>query len=358
VEKNSSITHIIREEMRFAGIRKPIKSRAELIPRIEIVKEACKGVKDGPLIHIMRFDTPVDGFDSEIGYPVTAEVETDGLQTHNLRKLHFLSLIHKGSVETLRNTTLKMIEHLNAAGLAPELELMEIYHHLDLENPEDNIIETRVSFLAWSEIYREQLLRVLGPELTADIWAGGETITPYTLVDERAAWVGQSLERLKQHTNQEQQFNILSRVALVRPIEDTNHYLQRYQETGDVDTILQDQNNQLKKGPTGGFLDPPKLEGNILHLSKVAYNRAAYDKATNHDEIRKAYCFCALIREAKDPKVDPIFCYRAAGWARQFWEPILGTEFKTCNITHSILKGDKYCAWDYVLDEDWDRKAS
>ena len=36
-------------------------------------------------------------------------------------------------------------------------------------------------------MYRAQLLRVLGPELADEIWAGGEAITPFTLVDERAA---------------------------------------------------------------------------------------------------------------------------------------------------------------------------
>ena len=66
-------------------------------------------------------------------------------------------------------------------------------------------------------------------------------------------------------------------------------------------------------------------------------------------ELRRAYCFCSLIREAKDPKVSPLFCYRAAGWAKQFWEPILGVKFTRCDITHSILKGDRFCAWDYHL---------
>ena len=89
------------------------------------------------------------------------------------------------------------------------------------------------------------------------------------------------------------------------------------------------------------------LRDKVLHLSKVAYKREAYDNAKTSEDLRRAYCFCSLIREAKDPKVDSIFCYRAAGWAKQFWEPILGIEFTRCHITHSILKGDKFCAWDY-----------
>ena len=184
-----------------------------------------------------------------------------------------------------------------------------------------------------------------------EIWMGGEAITPFTLVDDRVEWVAQSLERLKRHTNQDQQFDILSRVALVRPIEDVLKYKKIYQETGDVNKVFEAQNEQLRASPTGGFIDPWWFEKDVLHLSKVAHDRKAYDTAKTAKEFRKAYCFCALIREAKTPEVDPIFCYRAAGWARQFWEPILGVEFKKCTITQSILKGDKFCAWDYNLSE-------
>ena len=345
------IQHIRRPKMLFAGIRQPIKKRSELTPRIEKVKAACKGLTIGPLTHIFRFDTPVDGYDSEIGYPVVEDVLTEDVKTHELRELDFFSLTHEGPIDTLRDTTMVLYNHLNAVGLAPELELMEIYHEYDPDTPDKQRIETRVSFLAWPEVYHQQLLRVLGPTLTAEIWEGGEAITPFTLVDERAGWVAKSLERLKAHTNADQQFEILSRVALVRPVEDTNLYKEIYAKTEDVNGILEDQNEALKSGATGGFIDPPRLAGNILHLSKVAYNRAAYDQAVTQDEIRKAYCFCTLIREASDPKVDPIFCYRAAGWARQFWEPILETQFKTCTITHSILKGDRFCAWDYILED-------
>lgn len=351
MESEHEIKHVIRPETLFAGIRKPIKSRKELVPRIEQLRRACGDEIAGPLTHIFRFDTPVDGFDSEIGFPVSSEVSTDQVCTHTLRELHFFSAIHEGPVETLRDTTREVLEFMNRTGLSQELELMEVYHRYDLEDESDNVIETHVAFLAWPEVYQEQLVRVLGTELAAEIWAGGERITPFTLVDERAEWVAQSLERLKQHTNQDQQFDILSRVALVRPVEDVLEYKRIYEETGDANKILEVQNEQLAKGPSGGFIDPPGFEGDVFHLSKVAYNRKAYDEARTPEELRRAYCFCSLIREARDPRVDPIFCYRAAGWARQFWEAILGFEFKKCTITHSILKGDRFCAWDYYLPE-------
>ena len=347
----NGFTHVIRHETLFAGIRKPIKTRQELTPRIKTVTEACSGNILGPLAHIFRFDTQVDGFDSEIGYPVSAEVNSGEVCTHTLREIHFLTSMHKGSTDTLRETTLQLYEHLNRAGLSPELERMEVYHHYDPENQADNVIETRVSFLAWPEVYKAQLLRVLGPELAAEIWQGGEAITPFTLVDERAAWVAQSLERLKLHTNTEQQFDILSRVALVRPMDDLSENKRIYEESGDINKVLLSETNRLMSTPTRGPIDPWWYKDGVLHLSKVAADRDAYDEAKTPEEFRKAYCFCALIREATDPQVDPIFCYRAAGWARQFYEPILGVEFKKCTLTHSILKGDKFCAWDYQIDD-------
>jgi hypothetical protein len=349
-QQETKIDHVCREETLFAGIRGPIKSRDELPTRIEEVRTACGDAAIGPLTHIFRFDTPVDGFDSEIGFPVSAPVNQGNVKTHKLRRLDFFAATHHGPVSTLRETSGQVYGHMNRVGLAPELELVEIYHEFDPENEDANRIEVRGAFLAWPGIYRQQLTRVLGSELTNVIWAGGEAITPFTLVDTRADWVAQSLERLKQHATQDQQFEILSSVALVRPAEDTAKYRAIYEESGQsIQTVLDAQNEDLTSTRSGGWIDPPYCDDKVLHLSKVAYNREAYNVAKAPDELRQSYCFCSLIREAKDPKVDPIFCYRAAGWAKQFWEPILGVKFTRCDITHSILKGDRFCAWDYHL---------
>jgi effector-binding domain-containing protein len=352
-QRDDGVQHVIREETLFAGIRKPIKGREELLPRIAEVRKACEGRTVGPLTHILRFDTPVDGFDSEIGFPVSSKIDKGDVRTHTLRPLHFFSLTHRGAVKTLRETTKRIVEHMERVGLSSELEFVEIYHAYDPEDESRNDIETRVAFLAWPELYREQLVRVLGERPAAMIWSGGESITPFTEVDERAAWVGASLERLKERSDQDQQFDILSRVALLRPAEDVSKFKEILSASGgDVQAVLDAQNEDLEQNtPFGGWIDPPWADGATLHLSKVAYNRSGYDEAKTHEELRQAYCFCTLVRAARDPKIDPIFCYRAAGWARQFWEPILGVEFKHCAITQSILKGDRFCAWDYDLTD-------
>ena len=314
---------VVRPETLFAGIRNPIVSRAELEPRIAILERACAGMIVGPLTHIFRFDTPVEGYDSEIGFPVSEPVTTDEVITHTLREMHFYSATHEGPPDTLRETSRMLHRRLNAAGLSPELEQAEVYLHRDSERPERSKTRVMVSYLPWPEVYRAQLVRVLGEEAATEVWDGGDRITPFTGVDERCLWVGASIERLKTVSTLDQQFDILSRVSLVRPRENVIRYKAIYDRDRDIHAVFRAQEDELARTPTGGFLDPHRFDGKVLHCSKVPYNRTAYAAATTHTERRKAFCFCALVREATNPHIDPIFCYRAAGWARQFWEPIL-----------------------------------
>jgi effector-binding domain-containing protein len=348
-EGELGVEAVVRPETLFAGIRKPISDRAELEPRIAVLEKACGSKIEGPLTHIFRFDTPVEGFDSEIGFPVSEPVNTAEVKTHTLRSMRFYSALHEGPNDTLRETIGMLYKRMYAAGLSAELELVEIYHHRDLEQPAGSKTQVMVSFLAWPEVYKAQLVRVLGDEKARAIWEGGERMTPYTLVDERCAWVAASIDRLKASTTVDQQFDILSRVALIRPQEDVKQYKEIYARERDMNAVLQAQHEKMSKTRFGSFVDPPTFDGKILHVSKPPYDREGYLAATTQTDRRKAYCFCSLVREASDPHIDPIFCYRAAGWARQLYEPILGVKFKRCLITHSILKGDDFCAWDYHL---------
>ena len=349
--QDGAVRSVIREPTLFAGIRKPIRTREDLVPRIRDVKAACGDRIAGPLTHIFRYDTPVEGYDSEIGFPVTEAVDTGEVRTHMLRRMHFFSNVHEGSVATVPQTRARLYEYMNGVGLSPELELVEVFHRYDPDEPDNQRIESMASYLPWPEKYLEELTRVLGEDTALIVWAGGDRITPHTPVDERCRWVTGSIERLTDRATPEEQFDILSRVALVRPPEDVEKYRRIYEETGDLQAVFDAQHQEyLQVGRIRGRFEEPWFDGTTLHVSKVPYDEAAYLAADTPEEIRRAYCFCALVREARDPEIDPVFCYRAAGWDRQFFEPILGVAFKRCEITHSILKGDRFCAWSYHLD--------
>lgn len=341
---------MLRQPTLFAGIRAPITSREQLAPRVETLDRACRGKVSGPLTHIFRFDTPVEGYDSEIGYPVSGPVDGEGIITHTLREMHLFARTHGGPLDTLRETSRAVYGYMATRGLSPELELVEVYLDHEPGRPLGGRVDVMASYLAWPEVYRAQLLRVLGGAAAAAVWQGGEGITPHTPVDPRCEWVGASIERLRRASTLDQQFDVLSRVALLRPPEDIARYRAIYEQSGEVAAVFAAQQEALAKGPTGGFVDPHRFDGTTLHISKPPRDGAAYRAASTAAERRRAFCFCALVREAADPRIDPVFCYRAAGWSRQFWEPILGVRFSRCTITHSILKGDGFCAWDYHLD--------
>ena len=346
MNQNTEITHVIREETTFASIREPVKELRpvkELVPRIKKLSEECKGHITGPLTLIFHFDTPVDGFDAEIGYPVSTVIEKDNISTRTLPYAEFLSITHQGSYITLPKVYKKVYGFIRGNGLSDALEIVEILHEYDFENQENCITEVRASFLMWDKLYKRNLDEILGEESRKIIWAGGEDITPFTPIDERAAWVKETLERLKEHSTENQQFEIISRLALPRPLEEIDEFKEIYEKTNDIQQVLK------KREEVQNWKVKPRFDDNVIYTSKIPFfyfrgDRDGYDNAKTHAERRAAYCFCTLIRNHKgETGIDPIFCYRAAGWARQLWERVLGKKVTKCEILNSVLKGDDYC---------------
>ncbi len=137
-ERPVGIRHVVREPTLFAGWREPIHAREKLVPRMMAVRKACERVAVGPLTYIFRFDTPVDGFDSEIGFPVSEPVEDGAVRTTTLRRLDFFAATHVGPVSTLRDTSRALYEQMNRSGLSPELESVKIYHSYDPDHEPDH----------------------------------------------------------------------------------------------------------------------------------------------------------------------------------------------------------------------------
>jgi len=346
MDQQSNIIHVIREETLFASIREPIKELRpvkELLPRIEKLNRACKGYIVGPVRLLFHFDTLVDGYDAEIGYPVNKNIERDKISTRTLPYAEFLSITHRGSYKKLQETYTKVYSFMRGNGLSDALEIEEILHTYDFEDQEHCVTEVHASFLMWDKLYRDHLEEILGEEKRKIIWGDGDKITPFTSIEERAVWVKDTLERLKKQSTENQQFEIISRLALPRPLDEIDQYKEIYEQTGDIHQVLK------KREEAQNWKIKPKLEKNIIFTSKIPYfyfrqDRDSYDNAKTPEEIRTTYCFCTLIRNHKgDTGIDPIFCYRAAGWARQLWERVLDKKVLKCEILKSVLKGDRFC---------------
>ena len=91
-----------------------------------------------------------------------------------------------------------------------------------------------------------------------------------------------------------------------------------------------------------GWGTTPVREGNTLRIIKQPANRPAYEKAETHEERRRAYCFCPLIRDHLDDGISPTFCNCSSGWFRKQWEGATGKPVRV-EIVRSLLKGHDAC---------------
>ena len=346
MEKVDDITHVIRENTLFASIRKPIKKRGELQPYVSILQDVCQGRIIGPLTLIFHYDTPVDGFDAEIGFPISEKINHPEINSRILGRNEFLSSVHSGSPDKIGDAYQRVYGLMYKNGISPGMSTVEIFHDYDFDNPESVKIEVQGSIHMWNYLYKHALNKYLGQKKEEQIYLDGDKITPFTSINERIEWVKETIARLKQQSTKEEQFQVLSHIALDRPLEEINQYKEKYRENHNLQDVIELLKAKLEK------IVAPEIKDNYVHISKVARDRKGYDEAANHDEKRASYCFCRLISEAANlPDIDPIFCYRAAGWAAQLWEEILQKPVIKCDIVKSVLKGDDFCDFKLYFED-------
>lgn len=335
MSSSPQINHKVREEALYASIRKTVQNRDEILSYKDTVDEAIPE-KLGDLVVIYHYDTPVKGFDAEIGYFVDEEINTDIISTRKYLLNEFLTLSHYGSIKDISKSVSKIYKFMYEQGISAGMELIEVYHKVN-EADDDFVVTIEASMHMWLRLYRINLEKILGNELTNIIWKGGEHITPLINIEDRVLWVTNSLSKLKKHSDEKQQFEIISRIALTRPKEETGLFKELFKETGDINLVME------KRVGSQFWVSEPRIEGNMIITSKTPRRKDLYQEAITFDEMRNHYCHCILVAMSKSPKIDPIFCYRAAGWARQLWEDVLEKPVISCSIHKSMLKGDEYC---------------
>ena len=95
---NPEIRHKRVEEMQVAKRRIHAKSRKEIWETLLDVKgHLPDGTIAGPGFCIIQFVTSVrEGYDAEVGFPVTRAVDAEEVKTRTLRAVDVLSLVHRG----------------------------------------------------------------------------------------------------------------------------------------------------------------------------------------------------------------------------------------------------------------------
>ncbi|MHA1924837.1 MAG: GyrI-like domain-containing protein [Candidatus Thorarchaeota archaeon] len=325
------------EDMLIASIRAPLFKRDELKERFEHIREVCGERIAGPGMIVYHWDTDVkEGLDVEAAYPVSENVETEGISSRILEGFDAFTTVHKGPYDQMSIVFRKLHEYRASRGLAAELNPREVYLTGPFEtNPEHNVTELQTTIHPWESRFRARVKEVLGEEKGAEVLQGAEKITPFSPASERSDWVIAAIERLDDLADENQKCAVISKCAHDRPLEDIQRFKEIFQDSQNIDKVLEVYGEDLP------WLEKPYRDGTILYTSKPPANREAYDKAVTRDEIIKAACFCPIVQAALE-KMPRTFCYCGAGWAEQLWSEVVGQSVKV-EIIETVVDGGRMC---------------
>jgi effector-binding domain-containing protein len=344
-------------ETRVAGFRRVLKDRVAIRDALrELRQRVPEELVAGSPYCIIQFVTSVrDGYDAEVGVPVTGVVEDGPVVTRVLPAMDVLSLVHTGSSEALGTSYGELYGHAAKLGIISDEFCREVYGDW---GEGGGPVEIQFVVHRWSDLLARNAARVLGDTVARRAVGRGPTSSRSgpgidATQEERFRWVKAAVEKIEEVATEEQRYDILSSCAHVFPEAQIDKlravYRKARAETGDgmqaVDAVL----DFMEADP--GWGSRPRREGRVIRTSKAPRDKAAYDKAETDAERRSAYCFCPLIRDRLDEGMPGTFCYCGAGWFRRQWEGATGKPV-SIEIVRSVLKGDDACEFAVTLSEE------
>ncbi|MBD3408258.1 MAG: hypothetical protein GF411_19200 [Candidatus Lokiarchaeota archaeon] len=331
------------EEMLIASIRQPVKTREEIIDRLQNMKQVLKDRIAGPPFAIFYFDTPVDGFDVETGFPVDSEFSIDEISSRAIDASDAFVVRKQGSMKDLRKSVVQISEFAGTRGIPSALRYMEIYHSGFLDESSELDFEIVYYLHNWQArflSYVEQFTNQSTYEAIIGLGKPPDTLEP---AEKRADWVKKAISILEEKSSERQISEVICSCAHVRPKEDIEVYRKVFEETGSLEEVLKVQIQKFK----GRWIEEPYIEGNKIYMTKVVRDIDSYRKGKTQKERIKAHCFCPMVFEMLD-ETPPKFCYCGGGWARQMWEGVLGYPVDV-KLVKTVVDGSDTCAWEITI---------
>ncbi len=348
------IQHKHLEASLVATAKYVVQRRADIGPILaQLAQELPEDAIAGAPFALFQFVTSVtDGYDAEIGFPVSREVTTPTLRTRTLPAMEVLALVHQDAPEKLRETYRALYAYANEHAIISDEFGREVY--ADATNPGGPGTEAQFLIHDWNGKLARGLERVLGQETRDVVMQGSETLNIASRVDDRFQWVKGMLKRLDGLADEQQKYDVLSgcahvfppgQVAKLKAVFDAA-YAQTHDGLQAIDAVL-----DFMETDPGWSETRPTREGHTIYAAKGPRDPQAYAEAQTDLERRSAYCFCPLIRTRLDQGMPTAFCYCGSGWYRRQFEGAIGKPV-TIDIVTSVLRGDEVCRFAIHLPEE------
>ncbi len=348
---NKGIEHKVFGESWAAVIRLNVKNRGEIEEKLAVLTHTVPAeIVSGPPFWIRNFiNSYTEGFDAEIGLPVS-ELFSDGeITSRKLQAIEVLSKTLTGELDQLGAVYQELFGCSSEYGLISDEFCIEVLHS---GSPQQAPIEVMFVRHPWEGLFEKSAVEVLGEESARQVIGDGSQIFIESTQTERFDWAKGLVDRLDQVADDLQRYQILSSCSHVFPREQAEKMRDVYQRAvaqgagllEAVDSVV-----VFMEGDPGwrpNFL----REGQVLLSTKNPSNPEAYQKATTDLERKQAYCFCPILSEHIEDGMSDTFCYCSAGWERKQWEVALGQPLRI-EVVKSLLKGDMECQFAIHLPE-------
>ena len=333
-----------------AVIRLNVQNRGEIAEKLEVLNSIVPAeLVTGPAFWIRYFiNSYTEGFDAEIGLPVSEPFSSGEVTSRRLPAMAVLAKTLEGDMDQLGGIYQELFGCQNEFGLVSDEFCLEVLHS---GSPQKAPIEVMFVRHPWEDLFEQAAVEVLGEAAARQVI--GDQIFLESTQAERFAWTKNMVDRLDQVSDDLQRYEILSACSHVFPREQAEKMREVYQQATKqgtdplvaVDTVVA----FMKEDP--GWRPNIIREGNLLYTTKNPSNPEAYARAETELERKRAYCFCPIISEQMEEGMSDSYCYCSAGWERKQWEVALDQPLRV-EVVKSLLKGDLECQFAIHLPEE------
>ncbi len=214
---------------------------------------------------------------------------------------------------------------------------------------------------SWLEKFASCLYMVAGAEMRDEIMAGCEGLSDDAGREAIVEWTKKAMVRLEERVGENDRIEIMTGCSCQYPKADLEDVRLKYEETEDVDVVLDMLQNKFLSFLENDLNLDAELVSNIVErgwglagrregrkiiatkIPKSAYI-LRYMKESDPVKKRAIYCHCPRIRDSfkSDVSISPTYCYCGAGYYKGIWEEILQRPVKV-ELLESVLKGDDVC---------------
>ena len=222
----------------------------------------------------------------------------------------------------------------------------------------------------WLSKLSNNVADVVGEENSTKILEGSENISKNSSREEVFEWTTDAMDKLEALTTKEDSKQIMLSCACHQPEEALQPFKELYEETGNIDLVLEKMQIKFEKFIRDALQLEDKYvqeiirrkmgfagirEGNKIIATKIpksAFIKQWFEESDSSKK-RALFCHCPRIRDVLEDETKILpkeYCYCGGGYYKHIWETIPQKPVEI-EILQTAMHGDEVCQYAIHLPE-------